>query len=643
MTSLTKLFEPTSIKGVPVRNRLVFPPMATYFARDGHVSDEQVAYYTEKAHGGAGLVIVEAALVLEQGAEPMHLAIYHDRFIPRLRELARAIKAQGAMAGIQLCHFGEATPDPVGPSTSPFPYLDTKTRELSRQDIARLVEAFAEGARRAREAGFDLAEFHGARGYLISAFLSPLSNRRTDEYGGSVEGRTRFAREIAIAARERVGAGFALGFRMNGSDFVEGGITIEDAVEQARLLVGAGIDVLHVMGGTRWGGTWRGFSFLSPPAPMVSLAEAVKKALPQVPVITVGRIHDPPLADSILREGKADFVAMGRGLLADPELPNKAREGRLDDIRRCIACYWCTADAGSRDTVKYPGLCCCVNPSLSFIWRRQRYPGEPAARAKKVMVIGGGLAGMEAAKDLALRGHRVGLYERSDRLGGQWNIAEVQDYKKDAEFPRLPRQLAAALEPAGVTVHLHTEVTRQLVQKERPDVVIVATGASPLTSDIPGANLPNVVQAVDVLEGKARTGNIVAVLGGRYVGLETALHLAERGKKRVYLLTRSKLGRGLHPHIKKKLKDKLIEHGVYLFPESPVVEILPHGLRFLDDDEYRFLLVDTVVLALGYKPEDKLVGELKGVVPEVHIIADAAEPRDAFIAMHEAADIASRL
>jgi len=643
VTTLTKLFEATSIKGVPVRNRLVFPPMATYFATDGHISDQQIAYYTEKAKGGAGLVIVEASLVEQQGAEPMHVAIYHDRFIPRLRELAQAIKAQGAAAGIQLCHFGEATPDPIGPSTNPFPYLDTKTQELSRRDIAHMVEAFAEGARRAREAGFDLVELHGARGYLISSFLSPLSNRRTDEYGGGVEGRTRFPREIVLAARESVGAAFALGFRMNGSDFVEGGIAIEDAVEQARLLVGSGIDVLHVMGGTRWGGTWRGFSYLSPPAPMVSLAEAIKKALPQVPVITVGRIHDPPLADRILREGKADFVAMGRGLLADPYLPNKAREGRLDDIRRCIGCYWCTADAGSRDIVKYPGLCCCVNPSLSFIWRGEPYPGRVASKPKKVMVIGGGLAGMEVAKDLAVRGHQVSLYERSNRLGGQWNIAEVQDYKKDAEFPRLPKQLAAALAPAGVKVHLKTEVTRRLVERERPDTVIVATGAAPLLPDIPGADLPHVVQAVDVLEGTAPTGDTVAVLGGRYVGLETALHLAERGKRRVYLLTRSKLGRGLHPHLKKVLKDKLIESGVYLFPDSPVVEILRNGVRFLDDDEYRFLPVDSVVLAMGYRSEDSLAQELKGVVPEVHVIADASTPRDAFIAMHEAADIASRL
>lgn len=517
--------------------------------------------------------------------------------------------------------------DVVGPSAVLSARTGETPRELSREEIHYLVECFAEAARRVKDAGFDAVEFHGAHGYLISEFLSPRSNRRTDEYGGSPEKRAKFACDILSRTRQKVGPDFPIIFRFSGSDYIEGGINIDDSVRQAPLFVQAGANALHVSASVGESTQWQFLCYLYPAGAITPLAQAVKRVA-SVPVITVGKIGDPILAERILEEGKADFVAMARALLVDAELPNKAREGRFDEIRRCIYCNTCLSRLRS-SILAGGGLHCAVNPDL---FRERESKIKPAAVAKKVMVIGGGLAGMEAARVLAERGHQVTLYERSSKLGGQWNIACQQEGKED--FASLTSYLARRLDGAGVSVILNREVTLDLVRETNPGAVVVATGAVPATLDVPGADLENVVQAVDVITGEARVGDRVVIVGGRYVGMEVAISLARQGKK-VSLVTRSDLGRDVERNILLTLRQMLVDNGVFFYPNSPVHEITRNGVYVVQNHDLLFLKADTVVLAVGTKAENRLAEMLKNTTPDVYTIGDCIEPRGALEAIHE--------
>ncbi|MDI7258828.1 MAG: FAD-dependent oxidoreductase [Thermodesulfobacteriota bacterium] len=668
MTKLTRLFQPGMIGTMEVKNRIVMSPMGTHSADpQGHITDRTIDYYVERAKGGVGLVISQGTPILREGRTPDRSWLWDDKFIPKLRELSQAVHQYGTKMAIQVHHNGKVLfkarlsfKDPkeaeeidvIGPSAVPWIWNGLAPREMSKEDIKHLVEAFAEGARRTKDADFDAVEFHGAHGYLISSFLSPFTNKRTDEYGGSVQNRARFVCEILARAREKVGPDFPLILRISGSDYLPRGITIEQTVNQAPLFVEAGVNALHVSASAQETTQWQFLSYLWPDAAITHLAEAVRKVV-KVPVITVGKIGDPLLAERILREGKADFVAMGRALLADPDLPSKAREGRLDEIRRCIYCNNClsVAQAGglaksgiaSTSTEGKPtirGIFCTVNPALL---KEREFAIKPTSSPKKVMVIGGGLSGMEAARVLAERGHQVSLYEKSDRLGGQWNIACLQEHKKS--YASAAEYISRGLESAGVKIILNKEVTTQFVKDNRPDAVVVATGATPKTPDVPGAQGKNVVQAVDVIAGNAKVGKKVVVVGGRLVGMEVADSLAKQGKT-VALITMYKLGedgRPLNIDIYRTLRGRMIEHGVFIHPDSPLFEITDKGVYAVNDRELFFLEADTVVLAVGMKSESKLVEELKGILPEVYTIGDCVEPRDAMFAIREGAEIARQI
>ncbi len=546
MSGLKRLFEPGRIGDLAVKNRLVMAPMGTYSCdEDGFITEKVLRYYGARADGGVGLIIVQAAAVAEGGSSPRGMSLYDDRYVPGMKELARVIHSGGAKAVIQLNHLGRTMAeirkghrkpesiDVMAPSSVPCVRVDTVPREMSWQDMQLLLNAFVDSCRRAKEAGFDGAEIHAAHGHLLHSFLSPFTNRRSDQYGGSLENRARLICEILDAVRRRFAPDFALIVRVSGTELMEGGIQIEDVVFQAPLFVKAGADAIHVTACDADYPIWLVPSYLEPDGAMVHLAEAVKKAV-AVPVIAVGKIGDPLLAERILEEGKADFVAMGRPLFADPELPNKAREGRLEDINRCIFCNNCfmTVLVGG----KLSSISCTVNPSLLA---EADSVLKPTARPQKIMVAGGGLAGMLAARDLALRGHRVTLYERSDRLGGQWNTVCIEDGKSG--FALFFEYLKRGLKKAGVEVVLNTEVTPALVMEIQPDTVVVASGASPKRPDVPGVDRKNVVQAVDVITGKAAVGDRVVIIGERNTGMEIALSLAKRGKK-VTLATSRELG-----------------------------------------------------------------------------------------------------
>ena len=668
MKKLEKLFEPGIIGNMELKNRIVMSPMGTVCLNpDTSLRDEVADYYAARAKGGVGLIMGQTSTILRESAAPFRTGTWDDKFIPGLRKVADAIHQYDAKCAFQLTHHGRLLTQyrkmvsegeqirPVAPSAIPRLLTDVQipraqdagmesiwvadnepAAEAAKEDIERIKNGFAQAARRVKEAGFDAVEIHGGHGYLISQFLSPFVNRRTDEYGGNTEKRARFACEVIEAVREKVGPDFTIIFRLSGSDFLDGGINIDEVALQAPLFVDAGADALDVSASEQASIDWQYPSFLFPPGPLVHLAERLKKAV-KIPVIAVGKLGDPLFAEEVLRQGKADFIAMGRPFLADPELVNKAKEGRFNDIRRCIYCLNCF-NFGAHPHVFTEGIPCTVNPELL---KEKRYRLLPAVNSKKVMVAGGGPAGMEAARTLAERGHRVTLYEKGDRLGGQWYTACEQKQKKQ-DFPHLLRYLSKGLDKAEVEIKLGAEVTPQLITAEKPDAVVVATGAAPRTLNVLGAGGDNVVQAVDVILGRAGVGKRVVVVGGRYVGMEIADQLVDEGK-RVTLVTRRALGREIERNVFLTLRNRLIEKGVQLFANSPLVEVRNTGVWIAFEGDLVFLKADTVVLAVGFRSENKLVEALNGVVSEVHAIGDCVEPRDAMWAIREAAEIARQI
>ncbi len=639
-----RLFEPAQIGTLTLKNRLLMAAMGTRAADGGSPTPRMIDYYSARAKGGVGMIIVQATRVsYECRGAPSSLWLYSDEYIPKLRDLSRAIKNNGAKAALQLGYSvwvllmnaaesrekGEI--DVIGPSAILEPHHNVRVRAATKEDIAYYVECFTAATVRAREAGFDAVEFHAAHHTLLSYFLSPFTNRRKDEYGGDAAGRARFVCEIVSHARQAVGADFPLIVRVSGSEFLEGGNTIEDIAVQAPAIVTAGANALHISASASATHQWQFLPYYMEPGALIPLSSRVKEAV-DVPVIAVGKMSDLSLAERAIKQGKADFIALGRPLLADPELPNKVRDGHFEDIRPCIFCNNCFIRTPSR------GQSCTANPGLL---REREFSLKPAKKSKRVMVIGGGLAGLEAARVLAERGHTVSLYEKASRLGGQWNIACQQDEKQE-DFPKLTKYLIHGINKAGVDVRLNVDVTCDLVKKEKPDVVVVAAGALPASPDVPGADGKNVVQANDVITGQAHVGEKVVVVGGRYVGMEVAEFLARQGKK-VSLVSRRQIGRDVERAIYLGLIDRVIKSGVYLYPNSPLFEIRESGVFVIHNTELLFLEADTVVLASGVVPQKKLFDELKGLVPALYTIGDCFEPGNAMDAITSGAELGRKI
>ncbi len=621
------LFQPGRIGKVELRNRIIMSPMGVGYATEsGYVTDRLIAFYEARARGGVGAISTGGAYVVSLGQSPFKfMCIDDDEKIPGLKKLAHAIKAQGAAAFIQLIMPGVQMYE--RPDALPHPQMGTPPAERSKEEIGEMVELFVQAARRAKEAQFDGVDIHGAHGYLISQFLSPKTNLRTDEYGGSPEKRARFASQIIENIKRRLGQDFPILFRMNGEDYIDGGLTIDQAKLQAPLLVEAGADALSISAGIFQGFHWQIPSVIQRPGCLSHLAAAVKKVV-AVPVITAGRLGDPLIAEQVLREGRADFIAMGRPLLADPELPNKAAEGRLEDIRYCISCnLGCSTKRPPPDFA----ASCSLNPACG---REKEYLLQTTPHPKRVMVVGGGLAGMEAARTMAQRGHDVTLYEKKAQLGGQWNV--ISSYQP--EVAALTRYLSRGLDKAGVKVFLNTKVDRKLVKETNPEAMVVATGAVPAILPVPGIKGKNVVLAWDVLMGRVKVGQEVVIIGGGAVGLETACLLAERGKK-VSVVEMLHIARGVTWFLKWALKERLIDLGVYLYPSTTVHSISERGVSVINARQMLFLKADTVVLAAGSKSENELAEQMQGLVPELYTIGDAVEPRDSMDAIHEGSKV----
>ncbi len=619
-----KLLESFRIGRMELKNRLVMPPMVTRYASDdGFITERTRNYYEARARGGAGLIIVEATYIHRQGHAFMNqLGISADKFIPGMKELVDVVHKHGAMIAVQLHHGGREAKStisgsqPVAPS--PLPGLAGETpREMTVDEIAEAVAYFAEAALRAKEIGFDGVELHGAHGYLIDQFLSPTSNKRKDEYGGNLENRARFLLEVIAAVKEAVGDDYPVWCRMDGKEYGVQGITLEDAQETARLAEGAGLAAIHV---SAWGPaapTNRATpTFI--PAIIEELAEGIKKVV-SIPIIAVGRIT-PEDGERMLKEGKADLIAVGKAMLADAEWVNKVAAGRTDDINPCIICNGCRDDIRNTEVV---GIRCAVNATLG---REKESQIVPAAKVKNVLVVGGGPAGMEAARVAALRGHKVTLWERGPRLGGQLVQAAIPPYK-DRIAP-MARYLEAQLKKSGVSIQTGKEATAAAVTESKPDVVVVATGVRTFIPDIPGLDKSRYVEAGDVLEGNAKVGDKVAIIGGELVGCETAEFLADHGKQVTVMRRGPEMATSVGPSNRAFFISRLLDKGVTLLREVKYNGIGPEGVNITTKDgEKRTIEADTVVLAAGSVPDNALYEAIKGKITEAYSIGDCVEPR----------------
>jgi 7beta-hydroxy-3-oxochol-24-oyl-CoA 4-desaturase len=661
--ALKELFSPIKIGSVEIQNRIAMAPMGTESgADDGTIPDKLVYYHEARAKGGVGLIIFEVTVVDQMNPYMPHgVGLWDDKHIASFKRLTDVVHAHGTKLVPQIAHPGpEALSflfgnQPMGPSVVLASTTKQMSREMTLEDIRTVTEQFGEAARRAREGGCDGVELHAAHSYLmVGSFLSPLRNRRTDAYGGSLEGRLRLCIEVVREIKAKAGKDFPIILRISGDEMMPGGRTIEETQCIAPILVEAGVDAFHVSAGVVPLVNWRVIPPTGTPLGLNRHLSAAVKQVVNVPVLVVGRINDPVVAEDILDRGQADMVVLGRALLADPDLPNKAKEGRLDDITPCVGC---SIGCFTR-LVSLQPLTCINNPTVQ---KEREMVLTPAAKAKKVLVAGGGPAGLEAAWVAALRGHRVTLCEKEATLGGQYNLAAVPPLKQ--ELSRTIKYLSTQARKAGVKVELNMEVTPEFVAEHAPDVVVVATGGAPLIPDIPGVGGQKVVTAHDVLAGKVvvPNGNVL-VVGGGMVGLEVADFLADPGDNPfigstnvTVLEMTDTVGANMSGESRALLLPRLRAKGVRIVTSTKVKEILPDGLKavntvkeiqpdftsaFKEGEKDTVISgCDMLILALGARSVDPLSEKLKGKVGEVHVIGDAKQARKALEAIAEGAEI----
>ena len=619
---LTSLFQPLTIKGLTIPNRLVVSAMVTNFcAQDGSATERFIAYHEEKAKGGFGLIITEDYAVSVKGKGFSQVAgMWNDQLAESHRVLVERVHQYESKIIAQIYHAGRQTHQgvtgfpPEAPSPLPCPANKQIPHELTTQEIESIIKDFGACAKRCRDIGFDGIELHGGHGYLIAEFMSSYSNKRTDEYGGSLSNRMRFPLAVIKEVRAQVGEDFIVGFRISADELVPGGRTKEDTLTMAVLLEKAGIDFLHVSAGV-YGSSYA----IAPPQAvahgwLADFAGEVKR-LVNIPVITVGRINDPQIADQIIRSGRADLVTMARASLCDPHLPEKAQAGRLADIRYCIAC-----NQGCMGILlKDKPIGCALNPMLG---REYEFAGKTASVSKKVMVIGAGPAGMQAAITASEQGHAVTLYEKSSVLGGQFRLAAIPPNK--GELASFIFWQSNQLRQLGVPIFLNTEVTAKMVANSDCDAIIVATGSSAIIPAIPGIERPNVTTALAILSGQVSCGSKAIVIGGGQIGAETALHLAVHRKDVTIIELLDTLAPKEAAHPREFLLKAIAQQQIKVLLSTTVKEIKDSSVIVSCASGGTIEIpADTVVLAAGMKPENTLLQTLIDCPKTVRAIGDA--------------------
>jgi len=636
MTELTRLLEPIKIKSMTIPNRMIMPALTVNLAM-GAVNDAIVAYYERRAKGGAGLVTVGISPVVP--GMVMGIDISDDSFIDGHQRMVAAIHQYDTRASIQLWHPGRyemtfltGNQAVSASDVAPPIFSKAKPRPLTVEEIKEVVDAFGAAAGRAKTAGYDCVELIASAGYLISQFMSPVTNLRTDEYGGSLENRARFGREIIEAVRRTVGEDYPIFVRMVGDEMIPGGNKLEDMKAFARIWEKAGADAFNVTAG--WHESKEPMITMNVPrGGFVWMAEGIKSALDHAPVAASNRINSPELAEEILAAGQADMVSLARPLVCDPDLPNRVKEGRPDLVRRCIACMNCMDSLFEGQPVT-----CALNAEAC----REAALGEItlAATPRKVLVVGGGPAGCEAARVAALRGHQVTLMEKADKLGGQLNLAcQTPSF---GEFALAPEYFAAILPELGVTVKLNCPADKESVAAEKPDAIIYAAGAVPASPPIKGIDSPKVIHAWEVLAGTQVPGEKVAVIGGGGTGCDVCLHLSQEGKKVTQLEMLAKMGHNIGPGTKWVVLQCLEECGVEGINQFQVKEINETGIVGELDGQEEIIKADTVVMAIGSRPNQELADQLGGDY-ELVVVGDAKQPRKIVYAVHEGYEAARNI
>ena len=631
MPVLKRLFAPAEIGAMQLKNRIVMSPMGTNMAAGGYVNRKILDHYEARAKGGVGLIVVEVTGVDSPAGKNTAdmLMLDDDKYIPGMTELVDTIHKYGAKAVIQISHTGRGARSkitgvqPVAPSPVPMPFSSAigyggeMPRELTVAEIKTIERKYADAAGRAKKAGFDGVMLHGTGYYLIAQFVSSTANIRSDEYGGNIEKRARFPLEVIAAVKDKVGGDFPLLYKMSALEMGQGaGLTLDEGQKLAVMLQAAGVDALE-LAGMIWGVE---LSMEPPPGEprnMGLMLSPFIKSVVTIPVIAEGRI-DPEQGDKAIAEGKTDFIGIGRGLLADPQLPQKALAGRFDDIRPCIGCGRCT----DNQLMKGSGVMCSVNPAVGN--EAGKFEITKVERAKKVTVIGGGPAGMEAARVAGLRGHRVTLYEKDSKLGGQLNQAIVPPHKSNlaAYLEYLKRQMPLH----HIDVRTGTNITADMIRKTKPDAVIIATGVTATKLDIPGTDKPFVLSARAVLDGK-ETAAKVAIIGGGLVGCETAEFLQKQGKQITIIEMLDDIAGKMVYAQKTILEARLKTAGVNIITGAKCKEITDDGLVVVTKagDELH-IEAGSVVIAVGDRSNKALERELKGIVTELYTAGDCVKP-----------------
>jgi 2-enoate reductase len=652
-----RLLEPVKIGGIEIKNRIAMAPMGIVglLNPDGSPGPRALDYYLERARGGVGLIITGVFRVENEVENfPGLSARVTPPALGAFVELAETVHALGTKIFVQLtAGFGRvASPlrlqgkQPVSASVVPYYWDPRQTcRELTTEEVKKVVKAFGHAARVLAAAGFDGIELHGHEGYLFDQFMTPFWNKRTDQYGGSLDGRLRLSVEVLQEIKKKAGPDFLVQYRFGlkhyikglnsgalpGEKFIEAGRDIEEGLQIARRLEAAGFDSLHVDAGCYDSWYWTHPPVYQKTGFMADMAAAVKKVV-KIPVIAVGKLSAPEFAESIITEGKADIVALGKGLLSDPFWVKKIEGGQPQRIRPCIGCH----DGCMGRVTKGKPLSCAVNPATG---RERLYRLERVERPKKVSVVGGGPAGMEAARVAALRGHRVTLWEKGKSLGGHLLEASVPGFKKD--LAQLLDWFERELNTLDLEIRTGVDINADILRKENPEVTIIATGSQPIIPDVPGPLAGKIATAIDLLLGRVAVGEKVVVLGGGLIGCETALWLAQQGKKvTVVEILDDLLNAGIPvQHMNRlMLLDLLKFHEVKVITNTTILKVLEDGTLYFNNQR-RFPSPDKIITAVGLKPERELYQSLQGKISNLYLIGDSRNPQNVMTAVWDAYEV----
>lgn len=672
---MTKIFEDNYIGTLKLKNRLTMSAMDLGFSNDGSINEKFISFYEARARGGIGMIVIGGCYPEYRGRVwKSIIALDKDSYIPGLKKFADVMHKYDVKVAAQILHGGRSaarffTKDKsVSASERPHALIKEVPHALTEDEIKEVIQTYVDATIRLKKAGFDAVEIHGGMGYLVNQFLSPESNKRNDRYGGSVENRTNFAKEIVVAIKKEVGASFPIIFRLSGDDFIEGGLKIDESMQIAKILEHAGVDAFNVSPG--WHESDTPILVMSiPRAAYTFLAEITKKNI-KAPVMASVRINDPKIAENIISNRQADLISLGRALIVDPDLPEKFRKGNDDDIRKCIAC-----NQGCFDSLlSFKHVGCLFNAQAGY---ETEYEITEAKEKKSIVVIGGGPAGMETARVAALRGHNVSLYEKRNRLGGQLWYAYTP-YGR-GEIKNVIDYLETQIRKLKVDVFLDKEADVKTVEETNPDAVVIAVGAQPIIPPIQGLDSKNVVIACDVLDGKVDVGQDVVIIGGGTIGCEVALDVAKTGampsdvacyllknniidkdqliehishgpKSVTILEMKKKLGSGFGKSTKWVILKELEEAAVKSINRVKVLSIkdcetssqnssadtdIKSEIEYELDGEIVSIKADTIILAAGYKSDNRFAEQFNTKFKEVYSIGDCNKVETAMTAIHD--------